>query len=74
MRTFLGWRIAAAATVLAAAMVLDQPGANAGIDASGAWLISEFGMGFIEDWQQTGSSLTTRDSLEPSTRPPGPSR
>ena len=49
----------AAATVLAAAMVLDQPGANAGIDASGAWLISEFGMGFIEDWQQTGSSLTT---------------
>ena len=59
MRSFLGWRIAAAATVLAAAMVLDQPGANAGIDASGAWLISEFGMGFIEDWQQTGSSLTT---------------
>jgi hypothetical protein len=57
LRTFLGWRIAAAATVLVAAMLLDQPEAHAGIDASGAWRISEFGMGFIEVWQQTGSSL-----------------
>ena len=59
MRSSLGWRIAGAATVLVAAMVLDQPGAHAGIDASGAWRISEFGMGFIEVWQQTGSSLGT---------------
>src|SRR5262249_4385978 len=59
VRSSLGWRIAGAATVLVAAMVLDQPGAHAGIDASGAWRISEFGMGFIEGWQQTGSSLGT---------------
>lgn len=59
MRALVGGRIAAAATVLLAAMVLGQPEAHAGIDASGAWRISEFGMGFIEVWQQTGSSLTT---------------